>query len=170
MKRISQIVKPVLMVLAALYLVADAVFMNVAKPLADWIGKHAIFRKLRGWIANLSPYSTLALFCVPLIVLEPAKPISAYLIGTGHIIWGVATFTVAEILKLVLVERLFHISRSKLMSIPVFAWAYGRWRQAVGWFKSTDAWTTVRRVVQKTNFMLRSLVWQIRFKRWSYGG
>lgn len=169
MKRISQILQPVLMVLAALYLVADAVFMHVAKPLADWIGKHPILHKLRLWIADLSPYSTLALFCVPLIVLEPAKPLSAYLVGTGHIATGVFTFAVAEILKLVLVERLFHISRAKLMSIPVFAWAYGRWRQAVIWLESTDAWTAVRRLVWRANFVLRSLVWQIRSNRLEFG-
>jgi len=162
MNRASQILKPAIMVLAAFYLVADAMFMHVAKPLADWIGKRPILHKLRVWIANLSPYATLALFCVPLIVLEPAKPLSAYLVATGHVVVGIAIFIVAEILKLVLVERLFHVGRSKLMSIAAFAWAYGRWRQAVIWLESTEAWTTLRRLIWKANFVLRSLIWQIR--------
>ena len=154
--------KPAIIVFAALYFVVDAAFFYVAKPLADWIGRRKIFAKLRSWISSLSPYSTLALFSVPLIVLEPAKPLAAYLVGTGHIALGISILVAAELLKLVLVERLFQISRPKLMSIPVFARAYGRWRQAIIWLESTDAWTMVRRWIWKTNFLLRSLVWQIK--------
>ena len=66
-------------------------------------------------------YPALALFAVPLIVLEPIKPAAAYLAGTGHISAGLTLLVVGEILKLVLVERLFTVSRSKLMSIPAFA-------------------------------------------------
>ena len=47
MKRISQFMKPVILVFAALYFVVDAAFMYVAVPLADWIGKRKIFAKLR---------------------------------------------------------------------------------------------------------------------------
>ena len=165
MKRINQVFKPAIWVFAALYFVVDAAFMYVAKPLADWIGERQIFNKLRSWILRLRPYSTLALFSVPLIVLEPAKPLAAYLVGMGHIVLGISTFVVAELLKLVLVERLFHVSRSKLMSIPAFAWAYGRWRQTMNWLESTDAWTMVRRWIWKTNFLLRSLVWRIKSNR-----
>ena len=162
MKRVTQILKPAIMVLVAAYLVADAIFVHAAKPLADWISKRPILDRFRRWIANLSPYATLAMFCVPLIVLEPVKPFSAYLAATGHVVLGVATFAVAEILKLALVERLFHIGRSKRMSIPAFAWAFARWRQAVIWLESTDAWMMFRRLSWKANFMMRSLVWQIR--------
>ena len=169
MKRISQFMKPVIVVFAALYFVVDAAFMYVAVPLADWIGKRKIFAKLRSWISSLNPYSTLALFSVPLIVLEPAKPLAAYLVGTGHIVLGISTFVATELLKLVLVERLFQISRYKLMSIPVFAWAYGRWRQAIIWLESTGASTNVRRWIWKTNFLLRSLVWQIKSSHVAFG-
>jgi hypothetical protein len=31
---------------------------------------------------------------------------------------------VGELLKLLLIERLFSVSRDKLMTIPVFAWCY----------------------------------------------
>ena len=168
-KRLIQILKPAIMVLVAAYLLADAIFVHAARPLAVWIGKRPILHRFRRWIANLSPYATLAMFCIPLIVLEPAKPLSAYLVATGHLALGVAVFCVAEIVKLALVERLFHIGRSKLMSIPIFAWAFGRWRQAVMWLESTDAWLTFHRLIWKANFIMRSLVWQIRSHHWALG-
>src|ERR1700678_1578445 len=40
---------------------------------------------------------------------------------------GLICLVVAEILKLILVERLFRVSRNKLMSIPAFALAYGKY-------------------------------------------
>ena len=60
-------------------------------------------------------------------------------------------FVVGEVLKLVLVERLFNVSRDKLMSIPAFAWACGKYRKAKDWFESFEVWQTVlhwRRLAQ----------------------
>jgi hypothetical protein len=52
---------------------------------------------------------------------------------------------VGELLKLLLVERLFSVSRDKLMSIPVFAWCYHRFCQGQDWGVSLQAWQLVRR-------------------------
>jgi hypothetical protein len=92
----------------------------------------------------LRPYPSLALFSVPVLVLEPVKPLAAYLAATGQFVSSILTLTVGELLKLVLVERLFSLTRDKLMKIPAFAWAYGRFRQAKAWLEATEAWRTVR--------------------------
>lgn len=52
---------------------------------------------------------SLALFSVPMIVLEPIKPLAAYLAATGRILSSFVTLIVGELLKLVLVERLFSL-------------------------------------------------------------
>lgn len=106
----NRTLKPVAFLLAATYFLVDAIFLTVAKPLANWIADHWITENLRVWIVSLSPYPTLALFALPLAILEPVKPMAAYLIGTGHIVTGLITLVVGEILKLVLVERLFSVS------------------------------------------------------------
>jgi hypothetical protein len=103
-----------------------------------------------------SPYPTLALFALPLIILEPVKPIAAYLVGTGHIATGLITLGIGEILKLVLVERLFTVSRNKLMSIPAFAWAYTKYRVAMDAVTSTEAWQLVRRWNLVAKYLIRS--------------
>ena len=64
--------------------------------------------------------TSLALFSVPVIVLEPVKPLAAYLAATGQIMISVLTLIVGELLKLVLIERLFSLTRDKLMKIPAF--------------------------------------------------
>src|SRR6202035_451061 len=53
--------------------------------------------------------------------LRQAHP---YLAATGQMVSSVVTLIVGELLKLVLVERLFSLTRDKLMKIPAFVWAY----------------------------------------------
>jgi hypothetical protein len=143
---LKRILKPVTYILAAVYFVLDAVFMTVARPIARWIGRHFEFKRLRAWIRSLPPYPSLALFSVPVIILEPVKPVAAYLAATGQIVSGALTFIVGELLKLVLVERLFHLTRDKLMRIPAFAWGYGRFTEMKAWLQATEAWRAIRAI------------------------
>ncbi|MBR0973467.1 MULTISPECIES: hypothetical protein [Bradyrhizobium] len=140
----KRILKPVTYILAAIYFLVDAVFMAVARPISRWLGRHLQFRRLRAWIRSLSPYPSLALFSVPVIILEPIKPVAAYLAATGQVLGGAVTFIVGELLKLVLVERLFHLTRDKLMRIPAFAWAYGKFTDVKAWLQATEAWRAIR--------------------------
>ena len=140
----NRILKPITYVLAAVYFLVDAVFIAVAKPLSDWLAKHLVLRNLRSWIRSLRPYPSLALFSVPVIILEPVKPVAAYLAATGQIMISVLTLVVGELLKLVLIERLFSLTRDKLMKIPAFAWAYTKFQQAKAWLAGTEAWQAIR--------------------------
>jgi uncharacterized membrane protein len=141
---VNRILKALTYVLAVVYFLVDAAFIAVAKPLSNWVARHVVLRKLRLWIRSLRPYPSLALFSVPVIILEPVKPVAAYLAATGQIVSSVLTLIVGELLKLVLVERLFSLTRDKLMKIPAFAWAYGKFRQAKMWLEETEAWQAVR--------------------------
>jgi hypothetical protein len=155
---VNRIVRSLIFVLAAIYFLVDAIFMTVAGPVAGWMAERWKLAGLRAWIASLSPYAALALFAAPLIVLEPVKPVAAYLAGVGHIKLGLAVLVVGEVLKLVLVERLFRESRDKLMSIPAFAWGYGKYRQAWDWLESFEVWQTARRRARLVQYVLRSYV------------
>jgi hypothetical protein len=140
---VKRILKPVTYALAALYFLADAAFIAIAKPISNWLAKHVVLRRLRVWIRSLRPYPSLALFSVPLIMLEPVKPVAAYLAATGQIVSSIVTLIVGELLKLVLVERLFSLTRDKLMKIPAFAWAYTKFSEAKAWLKNTEAWQAI---------------------------
>src|SRR6266850_3603692 len=141
---VKRILKPVTYVLAALYFLVDAAFLAIAKPISDWLARHVVLRRLRSWIRSLRPYPSLALFSVPVIILEPVKPVAAYLAATGQIMISVLTLVVGELLKLVLIERLFSLTRDKLMKIPAFAWAYTKFQQAKAWLEATEAWQAIR--------------------------
>jgi hypothetical protein len=88
------------------------------------------------------------LFAIPVIIMEPAKPLSAYLVATGHFFSGAVVFITAEVFKLTVVERLFHINKPKLLSIPFFAWGYGYWRKLMDFLESTKAWQAARQMIR----------------------
>ena len=136
----KRILKVLTYIATGLYLLVDAIFMTLAKPIANWIDKHVPLRRLRDWIRSLPPYPSLALFSLPVIVLEPIKPIAAYLAATGQFLSGALTLIFGELLKLVLVERLLSLTREKLMKIPAFARLYGWYSQAMARLKATEAW------------------------------
>jgi len=107
---------------------------------------------------RLRPYSALALFCGAVLILEPAKPLAGYLLGTGHFFAGAVTFITAEVLKLTLVERLFLLNRQKLLSIPAFAWGYRYWRHMMDVVEALEVWKASQRFAG----MLRTLWFQFK--------
>jgi hypothetical protein len=159
---VNRILQPVVTVLAVIYFLVDAVFMPVAKHISDWVAERWVLDRLRNWIVSLRPYPTLCLFAVPVVVLEPIKPVALYLVGTGYVASGTTVLVVGEVLKLALVERLFCLSRDKLMAIPAFAWTYGKYRQVRDWVVSSQAWQNIRRLSRIARYAIRRYVRELR--------
>jgi hypothetical protein len=134
-------------IVATVYFVVDGVFSYLTHPITVWLSERKLLERIRFWITSLRPYPSLALFAVPVIILEPAKPLSAYLIGTGHFFAGAVVFIAAEVLKLTVVERLFHLNKTKLLSIPAFAWGYRYWRSMMDTIQSLEVWKASRKLV-----------------------
>ncbi len=146
--------------IALVYFIVDGVFSYVTRPITVWIARQRLFERVRLWITSLRPYPSLALFAVPVIILEPAKPLSGYLIGTGHFFAGAVIFITAEVLKLTVVERLFQLNRDKLLSIPAFACGYRYWRAMMEIVESLEVWKAARKVAVRVGN-----VWRAAFHR-----
>ena len=146
MKRtiLKAFLEPFVIVVAAVYFVIDALALSILKPLLRKIANLKVLKFIARWIASLGPYSTLALFVVPLVLLEPIKPLSAYFLASGHITFGVLVLIVGEILKITIVERIFHIGRDKLMTIKAFAWTYNFAFGWLTWLQALPAWQSVK--------------------------
>jgi hypothetical protein len=147
--------------LAVAYFVVDAVFVQFVRPLGNWIAKRRVFAGIRAWIVSLRPYPTLALFAVPIIIFEPIKPVAAYLIATGQMAMGTVTLIVGEILKLTFVDRLFKITRPKLLRIPAFAWVYGYWRIILNSIRTSRVWRAARYELARIKQLLRGFFLQL---------
>lgn len=137
------------------YFVVDLVFETVARPLSAWLGRLEILRPLNAWIASLRPYPALALFSVPVVILEPVKPVGAFLLSTGRVAEGMLTICAGEILKITLIERLFRLTRDRLMQIPAFAILYRRWIRFHEWVTSLEIWRWARDEIARLKLLLR---------------
>jgi hypothetical protein len=70
--------------LAVAYFLIDAFFVLLVRPIGRWLDRVPAFLRIAIRIKSLGPYPSLFLFIVPLIVLEPFKPLGLYLISTGR--------------------------------------------------------------------------------------
>jgi hypothetical protein len=148
---------PVVVTLATLYFVIDGVFLSLIRPIAERLARLPLFGGLARWAAGLGPYSTLALFLIPLILLEPVKPIGLYLIGTKRVLAGTLVIVLGEVIKIYTLERLFRMSRQKLMSIRVFAWGYGFVTGWLDYLQALPPWQAVLRVVHRIKSLAHRL-------------
>jgi hypothetical protein len=130
---------------AAIYFIIDALFLALLRPLARQIASLKLFQSIAPWIASFGPYPTLGLFVIPLVLLEPIKPFSAYLIASGHFILGLLFLALGEVLKITIVERIFHIGRDKLMTINAFALIYNFVSGWLTWVQALPPWRAVKR-------------------------
>jgi hypothetical protein len=155
--------KTAVFIVATAYFVVDGVLSYMTQPITAWIARRKLFERARLWVVSLRPYSALALLVVPVIILEPAKPLAGYLMGTGHFGAGAITFITAEVLKLTFIERLFQLNREKLLSIPAFAFGYQYWRRMMNLVESMEIWKASRKLVDNAAHLLRAR-W-LQFKR-----
>ena len=142
---LKTIFEPFVIVAAAIYFIIDALALSILRPLLKTIANLKLFKFIAPWIATLGPYSTLALFAIPLVLLEPLKPLSAYIIASGHIKFGLVVLILGEVLKIAIVERIFHIGRDKLMMIEAFAWIYNFGSEWLTWLQALPPWQSVKR-------------------------
>ncbi|CAO3377899.1 hypothetical protein [Azospirillum argentinense] len=149
------VLRPLLSVAALVYFLIDAVALEAVRPLAAWIGRQRFAERLAARIRRLGPYPTLALFVIPLVVLEPLKPVALYLMGTGHPVQGTLLLGGVELVKVTLVERLFHIGKDKLLTIPAFAWCYVRVKRWLDWLTALPPWLAVKRAVGRVRAAIR---------------
>ncbi len=168
---LRRVTGPVIATIAAIYFLIDAIFYSFIHPLATMVARLPIFAALGAWVRGLGPYPTLALFLIPVIVFEPVKPVALYLIGTGRFVPGALVLAIGETLKIVVVERLFHMSRDKLMMIPAFAWTYRLAVRWLDWLTSLPPWQAVLRRVRAIRAQARRLRLRLRIlvARWRAG-
>jgi hypothetical protein len=155
MRSIKKILIPAVWVLAFAYFLIDAFFVLLVRPIARWLDKLPVFLRIATWIQSLGAYPSLFLFIVPLIVLEPVKPLGLYWIGTGRQIGGVLVLIVGEVIKILVLERIFRITRPKLMSFRAFAWAYDQVTEFLSYLRSLHVWQSVRKWFEEIKAFVR---------------
>jgi hypothetical protein len=93
-------------------------------------------RYIRRNIQRLSPYASLCLLAVPIMLAEPLKMLAAFIFGSGHWLAGLIVMLCAYLVSVLVVDRLFKIVKPKLLTLSWFV---------IIWKKVVDARRTVLR-------------------------
>ncbi len=118
-----------LLLLATLFLIEAWVwdaFVSVARWLVALIPWAAFKARVAAWIDRLPIFVVLAIYIIPLCVIEPLKTVSVYVMATGHFAVGVIAFVVLQFLTIGVVGVIFDLTRARLLTLRWFAWAYDK--------------------------------------------
>ncbi len=150
-----------LLLAATIYFLIDDVVLAAVRPIVARLAELRLFARLAEALHRLPPYPTLVLFLVPFAVLEPFKLWALWLLGTGRLAAGAAMLATSHLLSIVLVERLFHATRDKLLTIGWFAALYGRvvalYDWSLGRLRATAAWRVMAATMRRLRDGLRRL-------------
>ncbi|MGH6811222.1 MAG: hypothetical protein ACREDM_02395 [Methylocella sp.] len=130
--------------IVVLYVVLDGIFAPVFRPLIRWVARLRVVIRLQDIVAGLPPYAILLLLAGPFAFAEPAKIYALYLMTEGQFATGLVTISMAYLVSLLIVERIYHAGRAKLKTIPWFAklmdWLTGITDQLLAWARATRVW------------------------------
>jgi hypothetical protein len=83
--------------------------------------KMTALAQIRRRLQKMSPYLSLVLLLVPLLLVEPLKLLALIAVGKGHWLTGTGMILGAYSFSLLLLERLFRAVKPKLMTLSWFA-------------------------------------------------
>lgn len=154
------------LVVVTLYFLIDDVVLGAIRPIVERLARLRLFERMAEALHRLPPYPTLVLFLVPFVVLEPFKLWGMWAIATGRFAFGGTMLAVSHLVSIVLVERLFHATRDKLLTIGWFARAHGVVMRLYDWslgrLRATAAWRTVAATLAAARAWIRATIATIR--------
>ncbi len=163
---LARVLRVPTLVLVAVYFLIDDVVLAAFRPIVAWAAGLEIARRFAIFLHRLPPYPTLGLFLVPFVVLEPFKIGGLWLMATGRFQSGLIMLAIAHVASIVLVERLFHATRDKLLTIPWFAAVYGWVMRLYDWslgrLRRTEAWQRAAAMLAAARAKIRAIVATVR--------
>ena len=148
------------------YTVLDELLFPVFRPLIVWLTGLRLFQRIGEALGRLPPYVALVALGVPFVIIEPAKLLAIWWAAQGHVIQGMLMLLVAQVLSLLVCERIFHAAYQPLMRIgwlrAVLGWIFGRRDRAIALARSTVAWRQAVRLARMLAFWWRRAIASLR--------
>ena len=136
------LVKP-LWVLLALFFLFEAWLWSHLQPIVGWIVARIAWPRLRARLAStiehLSPYPTLLIFLIPVVLLFPLKLAGLWMLAKGFWLGAMGTLVLAKIVSMGVTAFIFDLTRPKLLRLPWFRWLYEHVLMLLAWaHRQTD--------------------------------
>lgn len=123
---------PLRLIIAVLVIISE-IARPVYRPLVNWFASLSIVKHFGEYVGSLPRSVILVLFIVPLAIAEPLKIYALVVIARGHVISGLVIIALAYLMSFLLVERLFHAGREKLLTYRWLRWIMDRVETVRNW-------------------------------------
>lgn len=139
------------------YTLLDELLFPLFLPAIRWLSSLRLFQRIGDAIGRLPPYGALVLLAVPFAVIEPAKLAAVWVVASGRVVEGTVLLLFAQVLSLLICERIFHAAYKPLMRI--------------GWFSATLGWLFALRdwaiaIARRTAVWRAAVATARRFRDW----
>ena len=123
---------PLRLIIAVLVIISE-IARPLYRPFVNWFSALSIVVHFGEFVGSLPRSVILVLFVVPLAIAEPLKIYALFVIARGHVISGLVIIALAYLMSFLLVERLFHAGREKLLTYGWLKWIMDRVETVRGW-------------------------------------
>ncbi|AMD57128.1 hypothetical protein AWN88_02410 [Agrobacterium tumefaciens] len=103
-------------------MVLDGIFRPLYRPVIRALSNLKIIQRLESRIAQLPRLAILLCLAVPFAIAEPMKIIGLVLFAHGAFKSGVVLTIIAHLSTFLVVERIYHAGREKLLTYGWLAW------------------------------------------------
>lgn len=158
---VARILFAILRTILTVAIVIDEIARPLYRPLIAWFASLRIVARMEAVIARQSRLAILALLAVPFAVAEPLKLLGLLMMAGGRARTGLVVFGFAHLVSFLLVERIYHAGRDKLLTYGWLAWTMALLdrlrRRALGWVRSSAAYAFALRSRDAARQWWRSL-------------
>ncbi|KRD96358.1 hypothetical protein ASE63_11050 [Bosea sp. Root381] len=151
----------VLRAILTVLIVIDEIARPFYRPLIRRLAALRIVRRIEAAIARLPRLAILVLLAIPFAVAEPLKLLGLVLMAQDRFRTGLVVFAFAHLVSFLLVERIYHAGRHKLLTYRWLAWAMGLLdrlrRKLLDWVRSSAAYAFALRSRDAARHWWRSL-------------
>ena len=155
-----------IIILAAIWMMFEDWVWDSILAVMEKIGRLPVIRHVEAFLAKQNRYFLLTLFCVPFLIMIPAKLYGLYLIADGKIIRGVTIFILAKGLITALVTRLFVVSKEKLIQIKTFSVSYYWFKEKKEWLyaqlNELSGWQAAKLKITKFKLRIKRIIRSVR--------
>ncbi|NWJ27228.1 hypothetical protein [Rhizobium sp. RM] len=100
----------------------DVIFRPLYRPVVKAISSMTVFRRIEAQIARQARLVILLLLAVPFAIAEPMKVAGLVVMAHGHVVSGLTMVILAHLATFLIVERIYHAGRDKLLTYAWLAW------------------------------------------------
>lgn len=125
---LKRILKGILLAPLALFLLFEEWGWEPLARCFAALGRLPVWRQIERLIIRLPPWAAVLVFGVPVLLLIPVKLLALFLLGKGHVAWGLSLVLMAKIAGTALAARLFQLTEPALMQLGWFARLYPSWK------------------------------------------